>query len=153
MVNDINEIGDKELKEMNRAKQKILNTGWFHIKVFEEKGEENNIEKVVLSKSNVVCMFSKSEIGKEIIKEFDESGADKMPKLEFYSHNNNEIVGIYDSDILYKIMGVMNQFNELNKTSNTTGNKKITQIKMLNDYPIRIENSHIGFIVAPRVYD
>lgn len=153
----MSQIDDKGLKELNKVKQKILNLNWFHVKVFEEEGkEDNNKERAVMNKTNTVCLFSKTEIGYEIIKEFDTSGTELLPNLQYCTDiENSEIVGVYDSEMLYKIMGVMKEFNHLNKNENEMFklDKKTAEIRMLNDYPIKIENKHIGFILAPRGYD
>jgi hypothetical protein len=94
----------------------------------------------VLDPANVVLVYGKSEEAKRLLCVFKNPDVEvkEIPKLEFTG--NLKATSKYSSEYINKIMGVLN----------ATGLDCHT-ISLQHDYPIKIENKHFAFILAPRV--
>lgn len=107
--------------------------------------EDDAIKKdiAITDPANVLMVIGKSEEAKRLLCIFisPESDMRKMPDLSFIS-NDKPASSLFSFDYFYKIISVLN----------VSGCDSI-RISVNNDHPIKLENKHFAFILAPRIED
>ena len=107
----------------------------------EEYAVENGIQ--ITDPACVMCVTAKSEEAKRFLAYFRnleiEDDSKKIDKLDFKA--DQEIKAKYSMEYLQPIFEILN----------VTGDG--VKIQMKTDYPIKLENEHFEFVLAPRVED
>lgn len=102
----------------------------------EENWVDNGNHLFIMDAANVMMVVSKSEDGDKILMPFsDNERTDKIPELEFKTAGSSK----FSIDYMKKIIDVLNIMDESIYLTNA------------KDHPVALENTHLKFILAPRV--